>query len=234
MPKRLGMLRFVRLMMLLIIFVTVVACVTFPFPPRLSPELTPTLPPSPSFTSPLPTPTSVPPTPQAEAEVTPIPATMPPPAPTPMTPTATPPEGVQWGVEIQGPSPGLRPSYLPEALRLSEGMMDTEQGTRLFFGDPAGQWLIIDQSQAPADRSLPEGERVQVNGQEAVLLTGQSGVVEWLPMRRRSGGQQERPEPQELRYENATRLIWYAGDTRIEMLSNLDVQEVLKVAESMR
>jgi len=36
-----------------------------------------------------------------------------------------------------------------------------------------------------------------------------------------------------LRYENATRLVWYAGDTRIEMLSNLDVQEMLKVAESM-
>jgi len=44
----------------------------------------------------------------------------------------------------------------------------------------------------------------------------------------------ERPEPQGLRYENATRLIWYAGDTRIEMLSNLEVQEMLKVAESMR
>ena len=109
-----------------------------------------------------------------------------------------------------------------------------EQGTRLFFGDPAGQWLIIDQSQAPTERSLPEGQRVQVNGQEAVLLTGQSRVEEWLPMRRRSGGQQERPEPQELRYENATRLIWYAGDTRIEMLSNLPMEEMLKIAESMR
>ena len=150
----------------------------------------------------------------------------------PPTPTATP-HG-ETRIEIQGPSPGLRPSYVPEALRLFEGMMATEQGTRLFFGDPAGQWLIIDQSQAPAGRSLPEGQRVQVNGQEAVLLTGQSGVVEWLPMRSRSGGQQERPEPQELRYEDATRLIWYAGDTRIEMLSNLDVHEILSIAESLQ
>jgi len=37
-----------------------------------------------------------------------------------------------------------------------------------------------------------------------------------------------------LKYENATRLVWYAGDTRIEMLSNLDVQEMLKIAESIQ
>ena len=135
---------------------------------------------------------------------------------------------------IVGPSLGLRPSYLAGALRLFEGMKATEQGMRLFFGDPAGQWLVIDQSQAPTERSLPEGQRVQVNGQEAVLLTGQSGVEEWLGGPRRPGGQQGRPEPQELRYENATRLIWYAGDTRIEMLSNLPMEEMLKIAESMR
>ena len=81
---------------------------------------------------------------------------------------------------------------------------------------------------------MPQGQRVQVNGQEAVLLTGQSGVEEWLPISRGPGGQQGRPEPQELKYEDATRLVWYAGDTRIEMLSNLEVQEMLKVAESMR
>ncbi|MEA3375612.1 MAG: hypothetical protein U9R72_05370 [Chloroflexota bacterium] len=113
-------------------------------------------------------------------------------------------------------------------------MKATEQGTRLFVGDPAGQLPIIDQSQAPTDRPLPEGQRVEVNGQEAVLLTGQSGVEEWLPMRRRPGGQQERPEPHELKYEDATGLIWYAGDARVEMLSNLDVQEMLKIAESMQ
>jgi len=37
-----------------------------------------------------------------------------------------------------------------------------------------------------------------------------------------------------LRYEDATRLVWYAGDTRIEMLSNLDVQGMLKIAASMQ
>jgi len=197
-----------------------------------APTAVPTSTPIPTSASQLPTsPTATPlptSTPQTVAEVTPISPTVSPPVP-----TATPPVGAQWG-EIQGPSSGLRPSYLPEALRLFEGMMITEQGMRLFFGDPAGQWLIIDQSKAPTDRSLPKGQRVQVNGQEAVLLTGQSGVEEWLPISRGLGGQQGRPEPQKLKYEDATRLVWYAGETRIEMLSNLDVQEMLKVAESMR
>jgi len=196
-----------------------------------APTAIPTSTPIPTSASQLPTsPTATPlptPTPQTEAEATPISPIVSPPVPTATS------VGVQWG-EIQGPSSGLRPSYLPEALRLFEGMMITEQGMRLFFGDPAGQWLIIDQSQAPTERSLPEGQRVQVNRQEAVLLTGQSGVEEWLPISRRPGGQQGRPEPQELRYEDATRLVWYAGDTRIEMLSNLDVQEMLKIAESMQ
>jgi len=38
---------------------------------------------------------------------------------------------------------------------------------------------------------------------------------------------------QEVRYENATRLIWYVGDVKLEMLSNLPVEEMLKVTESM-
>jgi len=245
------MFKAVRMMLSLMALATVMACALAPTPaPDMAatetaiaekvlltvtagaPTAIPTSTPIPTSASQLPTsPTATPlptPTPQTRAEVTPISPTAPPPVP-----TATP-EGVQWGIQIQGPSPGLRPSYLPEALSLFEGMQATEQGTRLFFGDPGGQWLIIDQSQAPTERSLPEGQRVQVNRQEAVLLTGQSGVEEWLPISRGPGGQQGRPEPQKLKYENATRLVWYAGDTRIEMLSNLDVQEMLKVAESMR
>jgi len=245
MPKRLRMPGLV-----LVVLVTVVACVLVPTPApdtaatetaiaekvlltltAGAPTAVPTSTPIPTSASQLPTsPTATPlptPTPQTVAEATPISPIVPPPVPTATS------VGTQWG-EIQGPSSGLRPSYLPEALRLFEGMMITEQGMRLFFGDPAGQWLIIDQSQAPADRSLPEGQRVQVNGQEAVLLTGQSGVMEWLSMRRRPGGQQGRPEPQELRYEDATRLVWYAGDVKVEMLSNLEVQEMFKIAASMQ
>jgi|GEM_PF-3134281 len=38
----------------------------------------------------------------------------------------------------------------------------------------------------------------------------------------------------EMKYDNATKLIWYIDNTRIELLSNLPQEEILKVASSMR
>ena len=182
----------------------------------------------------------------------------------------------------------LYPTYLPDTvlsgLVSTKGSVTTgaEDKVDLFFGNLDDQWLYITQGPAPADRSLPEGKRVQVNGQEAVLLTGQSGVMVGPPrpleeilgeklalppgcleamMAESEPGKEPAPlppecqkaieeaggvvilngvaykskkvGPPEMKYENATRLIWYVGDVRVEMLSNLPVEEMLKIAESM-
>ena len=34
-------------------------------------------------------------------------------------------------------------------------------------------------------------------------------------------------------YDDGKRLVWYVGDVKVEMLSNLPVKEMLKIAESM-
>lgn len=185
----------------------------------------------------------------------------------------------------------MQPTYLPDAVL--SGLVSTvgsvateaEDEVSLFFGSADDQWLYTTQSPAPADRALPDGRRVQVNGEEAVLLTGQSGVLVGPPRRldeilgkkleklalpprclkamtaesepgkeptplppecqkaiEEAGGvtivngvayKSKRVGPPEMRYENAMRLVWYAGNTRVELLSNLPEKEMLKVAESM-
>lgn len=194
-------------------------------------------------------------------------------------------------VEITVSGPGeeftpLQPTYLPDAIlsgvASTRGSVTTGagEGVSLFFGNLTGQWLYITQSPASADKALPEGERVEVNGQEAVLLTGQSGVLVGPPRRlselmgdeielppgcleamvaepreetgalppeceraaKKAGGviivngrayKSKHVGPPEMQYENAVRLIWHVDNVRIEMLSNLPVEEVLKVAASM-
>ncbi|HBY96858.1 MAG TPA: hypothetical protein DEP84_23405 [Chloroflexi bacterium] len=147
---------------------------------------------------------------------------------------------LEWGglkIEAGGRPPAFtpfRPDYLPPTLSrgVASGTIGETEGMRLFFGDPDNEWLIVDQIPAPVDRALLGGERVQVNETEGVLLTGQSGVVE-IPLHQ-AMVPGERPRPREIQYEHATRLIWYANNTRVELLSNLPVQEILKIARSMQ
>jgi len=184
----------------------------------------------------------------------------------------------------------LQPTYLPDAVLFgsrSGSYFDffTTGGkdkVSLFFGNLSDQWINITQSPAPANRTLPEGKRVQVNEQEAVLLTGQSGELVGPPppineclgeklelppgclealMVKDDPGMESAPlspecqktieeaggyaivdskaytvinrEPLEMKYENAMRLSWYAGNVKVEMLSNLPEEEMLKIAASL-
>ncbi|MBI2955345.1 MAG: hypothetical protein HYY30_13605 [Chloroflexi bacterium] len=137
-------------------------------------------------------------------------------------------------VEVGGTPPGftpLRPAYLPEAFSNFGGVTVAQEGVRLFFGNPDGEWLIVDQGRASADRPLPDGKRVVVNGQEGTLLANQTGTAEVPPP---SDSSAVRPSGwRAMRYENATRVIWHFRETRVEILSNLPEQEILKVARSM-
>jgi hypothetical protein len=198
--------------------------------------------------------------------------------------------GGGWEVALSGPAKftPLQPTYLPDTVL--SGLVSTvgsvttgaEDEVGLFFGNPDDQWLYITQRPALAERALPEGQRVQVNGREAVLLTGQSGVLVGPPRPleeilgeklalppgcleamaaesepgkepaplppecqqaiEEAGGiaiindatYRTRPiGPPEMEYENAMRLIWYVGAVKVDILSNLPEEEMLKVAESM-
>lgn len=161
-------------------------------------------------------------------------------------------------IEIQPNFTVLVPSYLPKALGVSNMMLVSSTSTGsagiFFFGDPDAQWMQVTESPAPAHKPLPAGQEVTINGQKGVLITGLSGTLELGPQIPgdeqkavkiykcyRDGKLVECPRdmplpefPRAFTYRNAQRLIWYVGDTRIELLSNLPVEEVIRIAESFK
>ncbi len=79
------------------------------------------------------------------------------------------------------------------------------------------------------DRPGSESALLKPDCQKAIEEAGEFTIVNGKAFTVRSG----QFGPPEMHYANATRLIWYVGTTRIEVLSNLPLGEVLRVAESM-
>jgi len=93
--------------------------------------------------------------------------------------------GGEYGVAIGGPAEftPLHPTYLPAEIQSSGGgisALDTGSGSEVelaYHNDE--QFLTITQSKAPADKTLPVGREVTVNGQPAVFVTGLEGTFEY-------------------------------------------------------
>ena len=80
-----------------------------------------------------------------------------------------------------------------------------------------------------------------VNGQKGVLVTGLEGMFEY-GFRIPEGAHVETlgtppaerdPHHGAIAYTDGQRLTWYAGNVKVEMLSNLPEEEMLKIAESL-
>ncbi len=123
----------------------------------------------------------------------------------------------------------LYPTYLPP--RLIYSLEDGGKGIEAFRQVYAGKdWFIeIVQTKSPAERSLPTGREVNINGQPGVLNTGLQGKFELVPRFEA----RESVYPSVYTYVDGKRLTWYVGDIKVEMLSNLSEEEVLKIAQSM-
>ena len=144
----------------------------------------------------------------------------------------------------------MQPTYLPAVF--SGG------ATFIAFGDisemlyQAGdKFLVITQQVAKNGETLPQGDTATVNGQPAALNTGLSGRYEQssLGELEASGvvtagegsqsGTVEGIDPNvaptlaAFDYTDAARLTFFIGTTRVEILSNLDVEELIKIAESL-
>ena len=155
------------------------------------------------------------------------------------------------GVEGQPmPYQAVNPGYLPKVF--SGG------ATFIAFGDisemlyQAGdKFLVITQQVAKNGETLPQGDTATVNGQPAALNTGLSGRYEQssLGELEASGvvtageGSQSgtvdgidpniAPTLAAFDYTDAARLTFFIGTTKVEILSNLDVEELIKIAESL-
>jgi hypothetical protein len=136
----------------------------------------------------------------------------------------------EFAVELFGTRPEfipLQPAYLPPGLSGAGGVVATPKGLLVFFGDPEGKWLVVEEAAATAPAEPIEGKRVQVGGREAILFAASGSIRIPIPGRR----------PVELRplsYESAIALVYHVGDVRVRLISNLPEEELLKVAASLR
>lgn len=140
----------------------------------------------------------------------------------------------------------LYPTYLPAGFRYSSVMVSggPEPFKLEFHSDE--QFVAVTQTKAPAGKPLPAGKEVMVDGQKGVLVTGLKGAFKggfrFRMFEEAITRQKGRPPTEPIRihgervsipYDDGKRLVWYAGDVKVEMLSNLPEEEMLKVAESM-
>lgn len=100
------------------------------------------------------------------------------------------------------------------------------------------QFLVFTKSGlSNSDAALPDGQARTINGQSGVLNTGLSGQyhqdVPDMVGAVDQNGQPVNISPITIDYIDANKLTWIVGNTKYEMLSNLSIEELLKVAAEL-
>jgi hypothetical protein len=124
---------------------------------------------------------------------------------------------------------------VPLASGAEGGREDGSQVTRteqsLYRG---GGLFVLVRIVSDTGEPLPEGEAAEVNGNDAVLLVGLSGFVPTPEdLQEDEGTPATADQRYSVTYRDANTLTWIQGDTRVEVLSNLSVEETRKVAEGL-
>lgn len=135
----------------------------------------------------------------------------------------------------------LSPTYMPNGdwVTVPDSYKDEATGVdalKLTF-NKGSQFVILTERKALPGESLPVGNAVNVSDQSAVLVTGLSGEADASIPLDKNGG--VLPEPSGLvrlnpiQYTDGVRLTWQLGEIRLEILSNLPLKQVLKIAASL-
>mgnify|MGYP001024433876 FL=1 len=144
----------------------------------------------------------------------------------------------------------MQPTYLPAVFSGGATFIAFGDITEMLY-QAGDKFLVITQQVATNGETLPQGNVATVNGQPAALNTGLSGRYEQssLGELEASGfstagedsqsGTVEGIDPNAaptltvFDYTDASRLTFFIGSTKVEILSNLDVEELIKIAESL-
>ena len=136
----------------------------------------------------------------------------------------------------------LSPTYLPigDWVMVPDSYKDEVTGPdtlKLIFNKD-NKFLILTERKALTGETLPVGDSVKVNDQPAVLFTGLSGEIAASIPLAKDGGVQPEPNGQvylnPIQYTDGVRLTWQIGEIRLEILSNLTLKQVLKIASSLQ
>jgi hypothetical protein len=167
--------------------------------------------------------------------------------------------GEGMGFRMMQPSyqPGaFKDSLIGNGMVTSTGETADATNSELSYQDPTGEkFLVLRQTKANSGEILPAGQETSVNGKPAVIESGLSGVYPSdnpaLGSLEASGSvsvdQAEsgihiltpNANPNlnapavTLQYKDAIRLTWVDGNTRLEILSNLTLEEVMKFAAGL-
>ena len=136
----------------------------------------------------------------------------------------------------------LSPTYLPvgDWVMVPDSYKDEVTGLDTFklTINKDNQFLILTERKALTHETLPVGSAVKVNDQSAVLLTGLSGEIDASIPLAKNGGVQPEPSGQvylnPIQYTDGVRLTWQVGEIRLEILSNLPLRQVMKIAASLQ
>lgn len=143
----------------------------------------------------------------------------------------------------------LRPSYLPSGFETMAVGLNPQGASLRYWNKSTGQILLIDETLMVGDKApLPVGKELTLNGQPAVLIEGLSGDLTFVQLTPTpaspalSPPQTTEAQPLEalnvnegveiVKYTNAKQLTWDIGNLRIQIISNLPLEEILKIAES--
>ncbi|MCS6906624.1 MAG: DUF4367 domain-containing protein [Anaerolineales bacterium] len=143
----------------------------------------------------------------------------------------------------------LRPTYLPSGFEEMVVGLNPESAVLRYWNQSTGQILLIDETPMfEAKPPLPAGKQLTINGQPAVLIEGLSGNLTFVllpptpapplstpqtPEAQPSAAQSaQEGEVKVVSYHDAKQLIWDIDNLRIQITSNLPLEEILKVAES--
>ena len=153
-----------------------------------------------------------------------------------------------YTVIVSGPAditdPNL-PGYLPEFDSAAIASSGSAQSTDPSVGQigksetiyqKGDQFLVFTKSGA-SDTVLPDGQTITVNGQSGILNTGLSGQyrqdVPDISDAVDQNGQPVNIQPITIDYTDANKLTWIVENTKYEMLSNLSIEEMLKIAAEL-
>ncbi len=153
---------------------------------------------------------------------------------------------------------GVQLDYLPEGFEqtpayvvgsvsdpIQGGTAQQEQQTVYQNGD----LFLLVKTSTDTSQPLPAGEAAEVNGLQAVLRTGLSGTYDGPPVLPASDGEAaasgdapygatgvvegDGPLLPSVTYDSANSLTWDVDGTRVEVLTNLPVAQLLKIAQGL-
>jgi hypothetical protein len=123
-------------------------------------------------------------------------------------------------------------TYIPEGFQQSllgsTTFMEPEVESLEIGYDSEERFIVLIQSKGAGVTGLPTGESAWINANPAIFIpsyaTSQTDLREKQPTLSIDTNYD---------YENTNLLAWFAGEIKIEILSNLPLEEMMRVAESL-